>query len=247
MKQTKHLMGMPITVEILDAGANTNVFSDIWSHFSSVDRKYSTYKKDSEISKINNGLQTTKWSPEMKTILRLCEQTKQETGGYFNIIHNNKRDPSGLVKGWAINNAAKLLLARGFQNFYIEAGGDIQVHGLNAEKKLWRVGIRNPFKRTEVVKIVAVTTSGVATSGTYIRGQHIYNPHKPDGLVKEVASLTVVGPNIYEADRFATAAFAMGKAGIEFIESLASCEAYMIDDKKQAVFTSGFEKYVVKA
>jgi thiamine biosynthesis lipoprotein len=240
-------MGMPITVEILDAGANTNVFSDIWSHFSSVDRKYSTYKKDSEISKINNGLQTTKWSPEMKTILRLCEQTKQETGGYFNIIHNNKRDPSGLVKGWAINNAAKLLLARGFQNFYIEAGGDIQVHGLNAEKKLWRVGIRNPFKRTEVVKIVAVTTSGVATSGTYIRGQHIYNPHKPDGLVKEVASLTVVGPNIYEADRFATAAFAMGKAGIEFIESLASCEAYMIDDKKQAVFTSGFEKYVVKA
>jgi len=247
VKQTKHLMGMPITVEILDAGANTNVFSDIWSHFSSVDRKYSTYKKDSEISKINNGLQTTKWSPEMKTILRLCEQTKQETGGYFNIIHNNKRDPSGLVKGWAINNAAKLLLARGFQNFYIEAGGDIQVHGLNAEKKLWRVGIRNPFKRTEVVKIVAVTTSGVATSGTYIRGQHIYNPHKPDGLVKEVASLTVVGPNIYEADRFATAAFAMGKAGIEFIESLASCEAYMIDDKKQAVFTSGFEKYVVKA
>jgi len=247
VKQTKHLMGMPITVEILDAGANTNVFSDIWSHFSSVDRKYSTYKKDSEISKINNGLQTTKWSPEMKTILRLCEQTKQETGGYFNIIHNNKRDPSGLVKGWAINNAAKLLLARRFQNFYIEAGGDIQVHGLNAEKKLWRVGIRNPFKRTEVVKIVAVTTSGVATSGTYIRGQHIYNPHKPDGLVKEVASLTVVGPNIYEADRFATAAFAMGKAGIEFIESLASCEAYMIDDKKQAVFTSGFEKYVVKA
>jgi len=247
VKQTKHLMGMPITVEILDAGANTNVFSDIWSHFSSVDRKYSTYKKDSEISKINNGLQTTKWSPEMKTILRLCEQTKQETGGYFNIIHNNKRDPSGLVKGWAINNAAKLLLARGFQNFYIEAGGDIQVHGLNAEKKLWRVGIRNPFKRTEVVKIVAVTTSGVATSGTYIRGQHIYNPHKPDGLVKEVASLTVVGPNIYEADRFATAAFAMGKAGIEFIESLASCEAYMIDKKKKAVFTSGFEKYVVKA
>lgn len=245
MKQTKLIMGMPITVEILDAKANGKVFSDIWHHFSAVDGRFSTYKKASEISKINNGLPRQKWSREMKMVLGLCQQTTQETGGYFNILNNGRRDPSGLVKGWAINKAAGLLRSRGFQNFYIEAGGDIQASGLNADKKAWKVGIRNPFKLDEIVKTVAVSSEGVATSGTYIRGQHIYNPHQPAVAPKGVASLTIIGSNIYEADRFATAGFAMGKKGIEFIESLAGLEGYMIDTDKQATFTSGFERYAL--
>ncbi len=243
MKQTKLIMGMPITVEILDAKAGTKDFSDIWHHFSAVDGRFSTYKKDSEISKINNGLPRQKWSREMKIVLGLCEQTSRETGGYFNIFNNGRHDPSGLVKGWAINKAAELLRKRGFQNFYIEAGGDIQASGLNADKKAWKVGIRSPFKLDEIVKTVAVSSEGVATSGTYIRGQHIYNPHQPSATLKDVASLSVIGPNIYEADRFTTAGFAMGKKGIEFIESLAGFEGYMIDANKQATFTSGFERY----
>jgi thiamine biosynthesis lipoprotein len=87
----------------------------------------------------------------------------------------------------------------------------------------------------------------VATSGTYIRGQHIYNPHASNDAIKEVASLTVIGPTIYDADRFATAAFAMGKAGINFIESLDNYEAYLITDDRQATLTSGFERYTEPA
>ncbi len=64
------------------------------------------------------------------------------------------------------------------------------------------------------------------------------------GRVEGVVSLTVVGPNIYEADRFATAAFAMGEAGIMFIEKLPGFEGYMVNDNGIATFTSGFEKYV---
>ncbi|MGH7193526.1 MAG: FAD:protein FMN transferase, partial [Candidatus Saccharimonadales bacterium] len=82
------------------------------------------------------------------------------------------------------------------------------------------------------------------TSGTAIRGQHIYDPHRPDKPIEEIVSLTVIGPDIYEADRFATAAFAMGKAGIGFIGSLDGFEGYMIDAAKQATFTDGFEGYV---
>ena len=73
---------------------------------------------------------------------------------------------------------------------------------------------------------------GVATSGTYIRGLHIYNPRGGNEPVSDIVSLTVIGPNIHDADRFATAAFAMGAAGINFIEQLPGYEGYIIDKDK---------------
>lgn len=243
MKQTRLIMGMPISVVIEDEAADKTVFKKVFDYFHYVDKKYSPYKPASEVSKINDGLPESKWSQGMKTVLELCRQTKRQTDGYFDAYHGGKLDPSGLVKGWAINNAARLLGKAGFKNFYIEAGGDIQVSGHNADGQPWSVGIRNPLNPNEIVKVLRVTTEGVATSGTYIRGQHIYNPHD-DKEIKDVASLTVIGPNIYDADRFATAAFAMGKSGIRFIESLPGHEAYMITSNRLATLTSGFERYV---
>jgi len=180
----------------------------------------------------------------MKRILSLSEQTKKDTHGYFNIRRDGLYDPSGIVKGWAIQNATNILKSEGFHNFYVDAGGDIQVAG-NKDGKPWRVGIRNPFNRNEHVKVLALTNQGVATSGTAIRGQHIYDPYNPNAPLLDVASITVIGPNIYEADRFATAAFAMGKEGIRFIGKLAGFEGYMIDAHARATFTGGFERYVV--
>ena len=107
------------------------------------------------------------------------------------------------------------------------------------------MGIENPFKRGEIIKVVELKNAGLATSGTYIRGQHIYNPHKPNQKINDIISLTVVGPNIYEADRFATAAFAMGKDAVNFLETLNGFEAYMIDADGVATMTSSFERYVV--
>jgi thiamine biosynthesis lipoprotein len=247
MKQTRLLMGMPITVAIEDPQATAGIFDQIYAYFAYVDETYSTYKPTSEVSRINAGLPRADWSAEMNHVLALCEQTKAETKGYFNVWRHGRLDPSGLVKGWAIDRAAAVLRELGFRNFYVEAGGDIQVSGHNAEDQPWRVGIRSPFDREHVVKVVATTTEGVATSGTYIRGQHIYNPLQDDAGIRDVASLTVIGPNIYEADRFATAAFAMGLDGIQFIESLAGLEGYQIDQNRQATYTTGFERYVVAA
>ncbi len=106
------------------------------------------------------------------------------------------------------------------------------------------MGIKNPWNAGENVKIIHVGDEGVATSGTYIRGMHIYDPLRNHEPADEIASITVVGPNVYEADRFATAAFAMGKAGIKFIESLKGFQGYMIDKDKVATMTSGFEQYL---
>ena len=245
MKQTRLLMGMPITLEAVDSRVTLDDLDNVFAYFVSVDDTFSTYKATSEMSKINRGeLLAVHSSENMKAILALSEQTKKDTHGYFDIQRDGIYDPSGIVKGWAIHNAAHMLNAWGYRNFFIDAGGDIQVAG-NNDGKLWRVGIRNPFNRTEYVKVLSLTDRGIATSGTAIRGQHIYNPYHRNTPLVDVVSITVIGPNIYEADRFATAAFAMGKKGIQFIEKLADFEGYMIDTSARATFTSNFERYVL--
>src|SRR5207253_10619412 len=113
---------------------------------------------------------------EMQEIFARAEETRLETDGFFDIFRNGVYDPSGIVKGWAIYRAAELLKQKGFENFCVEAGGDIPAEGKNSEGDTWRGGIRNPFKMDEIVKVVGVSGGGVATSGTSIRGQHIYNP-----------------------------------------------------------------------
>jgi len=246
MKELQLLMGMPITVELVDPSGTQADIENVFAYFRTVDATFSTYKEHSEISKINRGeLCEEEYSDNMKTILALSEQTKQKTQGYFDIRHNGIIDPSGIVKGWAILQAAHMLKEAGCTNFYIDAGGDIQVSGTKGGNP-WRIGIRNPFNRKENVKILAITDKGIATSGTAIRGQHIYDPHYPHMPLQDIVSLTVIGPNVYEADRFATAAFAMGKRGIYFIEHLPGFEGYMIDAAAQATFTTGFERYVLQ-
>jgi thiamine biosynthesis lipoprotein len=61
-----------------------------------------------------------------------------------------------------------------------------------------------------------------------------------------MVSLTVIGPNVYEADRFATAAFAMGQDGLSFLENLEGFEGYAVTKDKQGWCTSGFNSYLSK-
>lgn len=246
MKQTRMLMGMPITVEIVDAFVTAQALENVFEYFISVEERFSTYREGSEISRINAGLlQLQNASADMRTVFALAEETKQLTDGYFDIRRpDGSIDPSGIVKGWAILHAAKMLERNGFRQYYVEAGGDIQVGGCSADGDDWRVGIRNPFFPGQIIKIVTIQHHGVATSGTYLRGQHIYNPHDPHAPITAIVSITVIGPDVYEADRFATAAFAMGRGGITFIESLPGFEAYMIDSAGIATMTSGFPSFV---
>ncbi len=233
-------MGMPITVEVVDEHASQHMLEEVFSYFTRIDEQFSTYKETSEISKLNRK-EIAELSDEMHEVLMLAEKTKQETKGYFNIKKlDGTLDPSGIVKGWAINNAADLLMHCGATNFYIEAGGDIQTHGTAADGAQWSVGIKNPFNKNEIVKVIYPRGRGVATSGSYERGSHIYNPHSPTDILSDIISITVVGPNVLEADRFATAAFAMGRAGVQFIEQLAGFEAYSIDKDGIATMTSNF-------
>jgi thiamine biosynthesis lipoprotein len=247
MKKSKVMMDMTITVEIVDSQVQSRDLEKVFAYFQTVDERFSFYKKTSEVGRLNSGeLKPENYSAELKKILALAEQTKKETNGYFNIVNREgKVDPSGIVKGWAIYEAAKILWAAGFKNFFIDAGGDIQTSGKNASGEDWTVGIRSPFKpEKEIVKVLTLDNKGVATSGTYARGQHVYNPYKKNEALSDIISLTVIGPNVYEADRIATAALVMGNEGISFIENLKGFEGYAIDAKGIATMTSNFKQYV---
>ena len=243
MKEIRELMGMRTTVDIVDAAATQKDLNEVFEYFVYIDNTFSTYKPDSELSRFNNGhIRKQDLSEDMKTVMQLCEDTNEETHGYFNALKSGIYDPSGLVKGWAMMNCADLIRKKDFEQYYVEAGTDAQVNSKDHHKK-WEVGIRNPFNIDEILKVVYVRNQGVATSGTYIRGNHLYNPHLSGEKITDIVSLTVIGPNIYEADRFSTAAFAMGRMGIQFIENLPQMEGYMIDKNGIAVYTTGFMQF----
>lgn len=233
-------MGMPITVDL--GGRDGALVERIFDYFDDVDRRFSTYRPNSEISAINRGdIPVRDWSGQMMDVMRIAEQTRKETAGYFDIHRpDGALDPSGIVKGWAIRNVAEIVRRADVSDFFIEAGGDIQSSGRNASGRDWSVGIRNPFHTNEIVKVVYPRGHGVATSGTYARGQHIYNPRALHDPISDIVSLTVIGSDVLEADRFATAAFAMGRDGILFIEQTQGLEGYLIDSNCRATPTSGF-------
>ena len=112
-------------------------------------------------------------------------------------------DPSGLVKGWAIEKASSLLSARGFVHHFVDAGGDVQAIGLNSNGQPWRVGIRNPFKRDEWSRCWRFPTEAWPPREQRYAASTSITRCRPDLPLTEIVSLTVIGPSIYEADRLA--------------------------------------------
>lgn len=245
IRRTWVQMGMPMTVGINDDRATDDDVIAVVRRFEEINQRFSPYLASSEVSRFNNRtIAPDALSDEFSMIYELCEQASLDTDGYFDAMRGGKFDPSGLVKGWAIEQASNLLLDRGYAHFVIDVGGDSRAFGLNQHGQPWRVGIRNPFCRSEIVKVLSVSNRGVATSGTAIRGSHIYDPHESAELRTALVSLTVIGPTVYDADIAATAAFAMGDQALSFVAQQYDLEGYAIAADGMATMTPGFTTYV---
>jgi thiamine biosynthesis lipoprotein len=248
MERTEVIMDMPITVSIspiFGSDAPEEAFEAVFAYFREIDEGFSPFKSGSEVSRMGRGeLVPEEASPRMKEVLRICDETAAQTGGYFSAWYRGTFDPSGVVKGWAIREASRMLDELGLFDHCIEAGGDMEARGLNAEGLPWEIGIRNPFDPSTIIKVLRLSDRGIATSGTYIRGRHIYNPKTGAPVVDGVASLTVVGPDACEADRLSTPAFAMGEEGIGFLSSTPGIEVYAVVRDGMALFTPGLARYM---
>ena len=234
-------MGMPVTVQIVEDSAEEAVVDEVFEELRLMDRLFSPFIDDSEVSQINRGeLAIEDSDPLVRQALELSHLYELETGGYFSVWLGGRLDPSGLVKGWAIDRGCAILDRRGYRNFFIDAGGDCQTRGTNQSGLPWRVGIRHPVERDKFARVVHSAGLAVATSGTYEKGDHILDPRT--GLpADEFLSMTVVGPDIVAADVYATACFAMGSRGLDFIEARGGYEAFAISRDLSGTWTSGFQ------
>jgi thiamine biosynthesis lipoprotein len=193
------------------------------------------------VSRINRGeLRLEDAGQLVNQVVNLSRLYEHATEGYFSSWIDGRLDPSGLVKGWAVDRACSILDRHGYADYFVDAGGDVQTRGRNVNGGPWRVGIRHPVERDKVARVVLASGLAVATSGTYEKGEHIRDPHtgKP---ANAWLSFTVVGSDILEADVFATACFAMGLSGLEFVARHVGYEAYAIDRQLGASYTTGFE------
>jgi thiamine biosynthesis lipoprotein len=234
-------MGMPITVNVVDDQARAEAVDAVFDNFTLIDRTFSPYLPESAVSRINRGeLELGDAGQLVNQAADLCRLYERATDGYFSAWIEGRFDPSGLVKGWAIDLACSILDVYGYCDYFVDAGGDVQTRGRNASGSPWRVGIRHPIERNKVARVILASGLAVATSGTYEKGEHILDPHtgKP---ADAWLSFTVTGPDILQADVYATACFAMGVSGLDFISRVAGYEAYAIDRRLSAHFTEGID------
>jgi FAD:protein FMN transferase len=232
-------MGTVFTIDIRDDGDWRDAIDDVVGWLRRVDAVFSTYRPDSDISRLRRGeIGVDDADPHVADVLQLCAHMHGETGGYFTALSPTGLDPTGVVKGWAIERASDLLRRRGSRHHAVNGGGDMQTAGYARPEQPWRVGIVDPLDRTRVLTTVSGTDLAVATSGTCERGAHIVNPytgHAPEGS----ASVTVVGRSLTYVDVYATAAFAMGSAALSWLDRLEGHEGLVVSADGEVQATRG--------
>jgi thiamine biosynthesis lipoprotein len=233
--RVEHVMGMAIAIDVRDE-VPSGAFEQALAWFRYVDRVFSPHRDDSEISRIARRTATPQMpSAAVQEVLAQCDRLRALTGGFFDPLATGRLDPSGFVKGWAVERAVQLLEQAGAGRLAVNAGGDAVVRG----DMPWRVGIQHPIERHLLAAVIELRDAAIATSGAYERGTHIINPHNrrpPQGLL----SVTVLGPDLGFADAYATAAFAMGAGAPQWLATVDGYEAMAILEDLRVVCTPGF-------
>jgi thiamine biosynthesis lipoprotein len=246
LRYAEHVMGTVVSFDVParagDAGDGTLGQALRWLHW--VDATFSPYRDDSDVSRFGRGeITLAQCAPDLTEVLDACATISALSGGYFTTAPGDRFDPSGYVKGWAVERAAAMLTAAGSAEHSVNGGGDVQCVGDRGAGQPWRIGIADPLRPGSLALVVAGCDFAVATSGVAERGPHIINPHTGEPAT-DLASITVVGAGLTLTDAYATAAFAMGSDARDWVESLDGYEAFAITGHGADWQTSGFRAYL---
>jgi FAD:protein FMN transferase len=204
------------------------------------DAVFSTYRSDSDVSRLGRGETAIEdCDPDVEEVLGLCEAATRRTDGYFTAYPHGRLDPTGLVKGWAVQRASELLADAGSGRHAVNGGGDVQLVGVADGRPPWRIGITDPADRGQILAVAACPAGALATSGTAERGCHIINPHTGQPA-DHFSSVSITAASLIEADVVATAALARGAAAVEWVEQLSGVEGLFATPDAAFVTTSGF-------
>ncbi len=218
----EHVMGLPVSVHLRGPGARSRdhlpAVARLFAALRDVDAVFSTYRADSDVSRLDRGeIGVDDTDPRVREVLRRCEGWRLETGGSFDVGASGSLDPSGLVKGWAVEGACRGLDADlgGALDWCVNAGGDVLVSA-RPGRPAWRVGVEDPADRRGLLDVVELAAGAVATSGTAARGEHVLDP-RTGRPARGLAAVTVVAASLEVADVLATAAFARGRGAAAWL------------------------------
>jgi thiamine biosynthesis lipoprotein len=259
--RVERLMGTVVTIDVRAASTSLieRSIDKVVDDLRAIERVFSPWLPDSEISRIADGrLDERDATPDVRFALSVCDHLAHVSGGAFDARRHRadgRLDPSGFVKGWAVEEAARRLDDAELRDYAVNAGGDILVRG-DAEPGSghgWRVGIRDPQDAALVARVLRVRGLAVATSGLYERGDHIHDPRRTTSAAAvsaakpELASLTVVGPGLGWADAYATAGFVMGDRALAWVEARAGYGALAVTTDRHLAWTARVDPLLVPA
>ncbi|MFJ6508427.1 FAD:protein FMN transferase [Streptomyces sp. NPDC091879] len=212
-----------------------------------VDAVFSTYRDDSQISRLARGeLTVEECDEEVAEVLALGAEAQRISDGWFSTRYGGRLDPTGIVKGWAAERAALRLAEAGASGVSVNGGGDVQLCGVPGSHRPWRIGVSDPLRPGALAAVVSAAGAdelAVATSGTAERGAHIVDPRTGRPAVTDLLAVTVVGPRLTWVDAWATAAFAMGsRAGLDWLESLPDVEGLLVTAGDEVRCTDGLAR-----
>jgi thiamine biosynthesis lipoprotein len=217
-RRVEHVMGMPISLALRGRHTDDAAADDAWSaalgSLRDADAVFSTYRSDSVVSRIRRGEMAIADAPaEVHEVLAIGARAERASDGTFS-LWRPELDPSGVVKGWAVERAATALRALPDTDFCLSAGGDMTCRAAHGDP--WRIGIEDPHDPSRVLAVVPIRDGAVATSGTAHRGAHLVDARTgraPDA----VAQVTVTAASLTDADVDATAAYALGDRAAEWL------------------------------
>jgi len=242
-RRVERVMGTAVTVAV-PGGCEPTVLDELFTWWNWVDRTFSVYRPDSQVSLISAGRPVPGGIHHLvDEVLDRCASLFSETGGWFNAWPDGptgRVDPSGYVKGWSVDMAAILLEGAGITDYCITAGGDLRVAGCTSDSEPWRIGVQHPLDRQAVAAVLRSTGLAVATSGAYERGSHIWGCSRDCTLL----SATVVGPRLGTADALATALFAAGGAASDWFGRFDDYDYLVIGTDHRLRTTSGTRRFL---
>ena len=221
------IMGTAISIHLIsesaaDRPAVDEAVSGCFDQLREIDRLFSTYRADSDISRLRRGESVlADLDPRVGEVAQACITWEWVTSGRFSADWQGWFDPTGYVKGWGVEAAARrhlapLLTEPEVLAVGVNAGGDLQLFTAEGADWTWTIGIADPERPGEVVATLEVRNGAVATSGTAERGHHIIDPRTGEPALS-VLSATVVADGLAAADVWATTAVVAGIDDLSWI------------------------------
>jgi thiamine biosynthesis lipoprotein len=245
-RRAERAMGTVVSLFAPDGGAMSDAANAAFAWIHEAERRFSPFDPGSEVSRLMRGeIAPGAVSADLAEVLDIAEAIELLSGGAFDIRRHRadgRPDPTGIVKGWAVDRAASMLADSGILRFSIGAGGDVVVRGGEAPGVPWRIGVANPFTVGTVALVLEAHDLAIATSGTAERGLHVVDA-RTGRPADELLAVTVVGQDLARADGYATAAFAMGRAGLRWVDSLPGSAAAGITHDGRLLSTPGLDRY----